>query len=127
MAADGKLTLSALPKTWILDLDGTLVMHNGHLTECGDELAPGARELLCQIAPEDMVIIVTSRSDDYREQTEAFLAENGVSYDHIVWNAPVGERILVNDRKPSGLTTAYAVNCERDCLAGIKVSIDADL
>jgi len=27
---------------------------------------------------------------------------------------PFGERILVNDKKPSGLKTAYAINKERD-------------
>ena len=39
---------------------------------------------------------------------------NGIRYDAIVCGVPYGERILVNDRKPSGLTTAIAMNTERD-------------
>ena len=48
------------------------------------------------------------------EATEAFLTGHGVRYDAILYGAPYGERILVNDRKPSGLSTAIAVNTVRD-------------
>ena len=37
------LTLSPLPHTWILDVDGTLCVHNGHLNG-GDELLAGVKE-----------------------------------------------------------------------------------
>ena len=30
---------------------------------------------------------------------------------------PMGERIVVNDRKPSGLDMAVAMNIDRDCFA----------
>ena len=43
-----------------------------------------------------------------------FLEENAVRYDMILFNMPMGERIVVNDRKPSGLETAVAVNLDRD-------------
>ena len=33
-----RFTLSPLPKTWILDLDGTLVKHNGYKTDGRDSL-----------------------------------------------------------------------------------------
>lgn len=35
-------------------------------------------------------------------------------YDGIIFGAPYGERILINDRKPSGLAMAIAVNAQRD-------------
>ena len=35
------LTLSALPHTWILDLDGTLVEHNGYKIYGKDRLLKG--------------------------------------------------------------------------------------
>ena len=128
MMSQDKLTLSALPKTWILDLDGTLVMHNGYLGPDGcDELLPGACEFLNGIGDDDMVIIVTSRTEELREATESFLSANGIRYDAIIWGAPYGERILVNDRKPSGLDTAYAINCDRDCFHGVDYVVDGSL
>lgn len=108
------IRVSPLPKTWILDLDGTLVKHNGYKLDGHDTLLPGAREFLSNIREGDMVIIVTSRTEKYRTQTLEFLRDQAIRYDHIIFNAPYGERILVNDRKPSGLTTAIAVNTKRD-------------
>lgn len=108
------IVLSPLPKTWILDLDGTLVKHNGYKLDGCDTLLPGAKEFLANIQPEDMVIIVTSRTDAYREMTVKFLCDYGIRYDHIIFNAPYGERIVVNDRKPSGLETALSISVERD-------------
>lgn len=108
------IPLSPLPHTWILDLDGTLVEHNGYKKYGKDRMLDGAREFLQAIPAYDMVIIVTSRKSEYRESTEDFLHEHGVRYDHIIFEVPYGERILINDAKPSGLKMAYAVNVERD-------------
>lgn len=41
-----KLILSTLPKTWIFDLDGTLVKHNGYKLDGADTLLAGAKEYL---------------------------------------------------------------------------------
>ena len=48
MTADPKhpLVLSTLPKTWILDLDGTIVKHNGYKMDGVDTLLPGVPLLL---------------------------------------------------------------------------------
>ena len=108
------IRLSPLGKTWILDLDGTIVKHNGYKTDGYDQFLDGAKEFLDGIADGDLVIFVTSRTEDYAEITERFLRENGVRYDRIIYGAPYGERIVVNDRKPSGLVTAIAVNTVRD-------------
>ena len=40
---------------------------------------------------------------------------------------PTGERILVNDRKPSGLDMAFAVNKDRDKRLNIQFKINEDL
>lgn len=119
------LVLSALGHTWFLDLDGTLLRHNGHLTEEGDTLLPGALDLVAQIPAGDLVVIVTSRDATHRPATAAFLAENGVRYDHIIFGAPYGERIVVNDAKPSGLQTAMSVNVSRDQGPQMTVTVDA--
>lgn len=119
--------MSSLPKTWILDLDGTLVKHNGYKIDGKDSLLQGANELLSQIRDEDYVIIVTSRKLEYKELTESFLQENNIRYDHIIFEAPYGERILINDNKPSGLKMAYAIDTDRDNIKPIRIKENPDL
>lgn len=108
------LIMSTLPKTWIFDLDGTLVEHNGYRTQEGDRLLPGVKEYLDRIPPDDMILILTARKEEFRTITLAFLKESGLRYDHILFDMPVGERIVVNDRKPSGLDMALALNTDRN-------------
>ncbi len=109
-----RLVLSTLPKTWIFDLDGTLLKHNGYKTDGVDTLLEGAKAYLDGIPPEDKIVIFTSRTEEYRQRTLDFLKENGVRYDAIMFQMPMGERIVVNDRKPSGLDMAVALNMDRD-------------
>lgn len=121
------ITVSAIPKTWILDLDGTLVKHNGYIIDGYDTLLEGVPKLLNMISPKDMVIIITSREELYKEKTESFLYENNVRYNKIIWGAPYGERILINDKKPSGLLTAIAINKDRDTPLDLKIHTDESL
>ena len=116
-----KLILSTLPKTWIFDLDGTLVKHNGYKLDGADTLLAGAKEYLESIPEEDKIIIFTSRTDAYKDMTLGFLEENRIRYNEILFNMPMGERIVVNDRKPSGLPMAVALNCQRDEFALPKI------
>ena len=53
---DGKLILSTLPKTWIFDLDGTLLKHNGYKTDGEDTVLPGAKEYLEQILQRQQLV-----------------------------------------------------------------------
>lgn len=108
------VTLSSLGKTWIFDLDGTLVKHNGHKLDGQDSLLPGVAEFFEQISEQDLVMIITARSIEWKVSTEAFLLKHGIRFNHIIFNAPHGERILINDRKDSGLNTAYALNTKRN-------------
>lgn len=121
------LILSQLGHTWILDLDGTLVKHNGYLIDGHDTMLPGAREFLRNIPEKDMIVVLTSRKETFRAETETFLTEQGVRYDHIIFGAPYGERILINDDKPSGLKTGYCINTDRDCWCGLTVEEDGRL
>lgn len=109
-----KVILSTLPKTWIFDLDGTLLKHNGYKIDGEDTLLEGAKEYLDGLPQDDKVVILTSRPEDYREETLAFLRSHGIRFDQILFGMPMGERILVNDRKPSGLDMAVAWNLDRD-------------
>ena len=108
------LVLSTLPKTWVFDLDGTLLKHNGYKIDGTDTVLPGALEYLATIPDEDKVVIFTSRTDEYKQMTLDFLKENGIRYDIIHFNMPMGERIVVNDRKPSGIPMSIAINIDRD-------------
>jgi hypothetical protein len=121
-----KLKLSSLPKTWLLDIDGTLVVHNGHLDN-NETLLEGVKEFFGHISSEDTIILLTSRDIKYKKRLEAFLKRNDIPFDRIVYNLPFGERVLVNDQKPSGLATAYAVNKTRDDRFSVKYDIDEDL
>lgn len=122
-----KMILSPLPKTWILDLDGTLVKHNGYLLDGKDTLLPGVKEVFSQFGPEDMVLIVTSRDRRYQDITETFLQEQHIRYNAIIYNAPYGERIVINDSKPSGLVMARAVPVQRDQGVSFSFEVDRDL
>jgi phosphatidate phosphatase PAH1 len=122
-----KLVVSSLNHTWILDLDGTIVKHNGYKMDGKDTLLPGAREFFAQIPAGDMIVFITSREEKYKDLTEKFLEENHIRSDYIIYGAPYGERILVNDAKPSGLEMAKCVNTERDSEMDVEVFVDEKL
>ena len=42
----------------------------------------------------------------------------------IIYDLPHGERILINDKKPSGLNTAIAISNERNEFPLINIKID---
>lgn len=108
-----------LKKTWIFDLDGTLVKHRGY--ENGkDSLLEGIKEMFSSIPKEDLIIIVTARTNEQKEMTLKNLKNLNIRYDHIIFDAGPGARILINDEKPSGYKTAYSLSVKRDC--GISIS-----
>jgi len=124
---DNQLTLSTLGHTWILDLDGTIVKHNGYKIDGEDSFLPGAQEFLKAIPKKDMIVFLTSRTGEYKETTLRFLESNNVRYDHIIFGAPYGERILINDNKPSGLEMSVAINKKRDEKVDVRIDENACL
>lgn len=122
-----KIVTSSLQKTWIFDLDGTLLMHNGYKNS-GDVILPGVKDFIATIPDGDAILILTSRTEDVKAETEGFLKDNGVRYDYIIFGLPMGERILVNDCKPSGLQTSIAVNLQRnEGLGNLVCEVDESL
>lgn len=118
---------SLLNKTWILDIDGTLVKHNGYLIDGYDILLDGVKEFFEKISPEDKVVLMTARKEEYLPSLKEFLAQNNIRYDYLLTDMPMGERILVNDDKPSGLKCAFAVNKKRDAALDINFEINGEL
>jgi hypothetical protein len=49
-----------------------------------------------------------------RAATEKQLAELGIFYDQLIMGMGGGPRIVINDNKPSGQETAFAINLERN-------------
>jgi len=121
------LTLSCLPHTWLIDIDGTVFLHNGHKTG-PDQLLPGVKEFWDTIPPDDCIILLSARMGSEAAQTEQALRTYGLRYDRIIYDLPKGERILVNDNKPGGLVTAHSVSLERDAgLAGVALRLSNEL
>ena len=120
------LVLSSLPHTWLIDIDGTIAVHNGYLQKGEDILLDNSAEFLKNLPKEDCVILLTSREEKYRDQTEHFLQSKGICYNMILFGLPVGERILINDDKPSGLCMSHAVRLERDKGIRLDYLVDRD-
>lgn len=122
-----QIKISPLGHTWVLDFDGTLVEHNGYKTG-EDKFLPGAKEFLQSIPQDDYILILTAREKKARQKTEKFLKENGIRYNEIIFEMPMGERILINDDKPSGLRCAYAITPKRNQgLENLEIAIDENL
>lgn len=122
-----KLEFSPLSKTWILDIDGTLVKHNGYKIDGYDTLLDGVKEFFKKLSSDDKVVLLTARKEEYLPALKDFLAKNNIRYDVLLTDMPMGERILVNDRKPSGLDMAFSVNKDRDKALNITYKINEEL
>ena len=121
------IVLSRLGHTWLIDLDGCVFSHNGHLRG-EDQLLPGVTEFWTSIPTNDTIILLTSRTEEHAEQTERSLERYALRYDKIIYGLPFGERIVINDRKPTGLPTAIAYNLNRDHgLSQLRILIDQAL
>ncbi len=74
-----------------------------------------------------MIIFVTSRKSEEKKRLETFLFRHRIRFNHIIYDAPFGERILINDNKPSGLKMAYSLNKARDENCNITININKKL
>ena len=82
--------LDDIEKTWIFDLDGTLVVHNGYKNGV-DELLPGVKEFYKKnIDDTDYVLIITARNSEFRGIAEICLLDNNIRYDRIIYDTPRG-------------------------------------
>lgn len=108
------ITLSSLIHTWLIDIDGTVVKHNGHKSGA-EELLPGVKDFWNQIPQEDEIILLTARTDEDGQSTIDFIKSHGLRFNKVIFGLPTGERVLINDIKPlKKLNTAIAINVSRD-------------
>ena len=121
------IVVSALAHTWLIDIDGTVLAHNGHL-KGRDVVLPGVAAFWATIPPGDRIILMSAREEKSRRKTLAVLDAAGLRYDQAIFGLPHGERILINDDKPGGLVTALAVPVARDAgLGDLSLTVDPSL
>ena len=105
-------------KTLFIDIDGTILKHQGTFSEISMKeatLLPDARDRLNEwCSKEYKIILTTGRRESMRKTTELQLGRLGIPYDQLVMGLSKGNRIVVNDRRPNGDDTAFAINVNRD-------------
>ena len=70
------MEFSPLAKTWVLDVDGTLVKHNGYKIDGYDTLLDGVKDFFAKLPAEDKVVLLTARKEEFLPALKEFLAEN---------------------------------------------------
>ncbi len=100
------------PRTIFIDMDGTLVHHQGTYEDmiwAEPILLDGVLEFIEQeLAADSHIIITTARSEMHKKQTEAQLEKLGIRYHRLIMDITAGERWLINDDKPDMEITARA-------------------
>ena len=107
------------PKTIFCDIDGTLIEHTvpweSSLPAFKVKILPGTLEKLAEWDRKGYnIILTTGRRESLRKITEKQLAEVGIFYDQLIMGIGGGARVLINDKKPNGLSTAEAINLNRN-------------
>tara|TARA_Y100001933_G_C18603133_1_gene398860 strand:+ start:67 stop:477 length:411 start_codon:yes stop_codon:yes gene_type:complete len=124
------LKISNLIHTWFIDLDGTIFKHNAYKENQFDVVVnSNVQKFFDQIPKEDFLIFTTSRSSSLSRLCEESLSQKVKIKQKffIIYDLPHGERILLNDSKPSGLITSLAINFERDQFPEFSINTDANL
>lgn len=105
-------------KTLFVDIDGTILKHQGSFSDISLKeatLLPHARDRMNEwCSKEYKIVLTTGRRESMRKTTELQLDRLGVPYDYLVMGLSKGNRIVINDRRPNGNDTAYAINIDRD-------------
>ena len=111
------------PASIFIDLDGTLIRHDGSRS-----LGSGEYGILKELTPSPImqlnklyldgnkIVITTARHESNRNSLESSLSAIGIMYDQLIMGLSGGPRVLVNDSKPSlpGFMTAWSINTARD-------------
>jgi len=106
-------------KTLFLDIDGTLVQHvNPSVSSLPNHemnVLNGTIEKLLEWNKKGYsIILTTGRRESNRDMTIKQLQKAGIFYDQLIMGVGRGPRIVINDKKPDGMMTAYAINIERN-------------
>jgi hypothetical protein len=106
--------------TVFLDIDGCIFKHPGNYTKIftdtnANQILPGVRLQFLEWEREGTyIVLVTGRKECLRKITEEQLLSHGLFWDVLLMGLNNGPRTVINDRKPNGDTTAYAINLNRN-------------
>jgi len=103
-----------MSKTYILDIDGTVLHHIDDFENIYNYPVllglPGANTKTAQWHCEGhYIILITARPESIRDITVKQLAAAGIFYDMLIMGVGAGERILVNDYVTNRKAFAYNV------------------
>jgi len=105
-------------KTIFIDIDGTVLRHNGDLTtqvvtNC-DVLDGVVQKFNDWNRKGYHIILTTVRKECMRDLTINQLKKAGLFYDQLVMGLPRGQRVQINDKKPDMENTAVSFSVERN-------------
>ena len=108
-----------MKKTLFIDIDGTIIKHQGNLSKMFTnemEILPGVLEKFNEWEANGYkIILTTGRKECLRKITEDQLLKNGLFFDQLIMGLTRGERILINDKKPNYYNSvASAIQIKRD-------------
>ena len=113
-------------KTIFIDIDGTLLTHNGDLScqilsDCS--VLPGAVEKINDWNRKGYhIIMTTGRKECMRQLTKDQLFKSGLFYDQLVMGIGGGSRVLVNDLRANGDQSAFVYQPKRnEGIAGLNL------
>jgi ribonucleotide monophosphatase NagD (HAD superfamily) len=105
------------PMTFFIDLDGTIFKHlgQGQADQPNAEALKGSKSMIDELLKRGhFIVLTTGRREHLRSRTTMQLTMAGIAYDELIMNLPSGSRVVVNDQKPDGTVTAYAVSHTRN-------------
>lgn len=104
--------------TIFLDIDGTILKHQGSLTLLMTEPAQVISGVIDKLNEWEgrgfNIVLTTGRKESQRELTERQLENLGIFYDQLIMGIGGGPRYLVNDKQSNGTKMAFAYNIERN-------------
>jgi len=116
-----------MSKSIFCDIDGTIILHEANPRyDKNPILLDGTVEKMNEWKRSGMeIILTTSRSELNRERIVNMLEAHNIPYDKLICDLPSGQRIIINDMKPSLPFTpqAMAINVIRnDGINGVNIS-----
>jgi hypothetical protein len=116
------------PSTIFLDIDGCILFHLGKISKITQhydtqQILSGVLEKLDEWEAKGYrIVLTTGRPESLREITEQTLTRHGIFFNKLIMDLGGGKRYLINDRKPSGTDTAFAINLDRNVgLKGVNI------
>lgn len=126
--------LDSYPKTYFIDIDGTIVPNltmedlekYSKVDNYIQELLPGVKKFFSSLHKYDVVIFTTARGSEFKNMTERTLKHNNIKYHKLIMDLPTGQRFLINDTVNMFYQKAVAINVLRNHGFGNVIEFDPE-